>query len=141
MNPRLIALGGIGLIILSLTTWGFAERSERLSIKADYDGFIAKAQILAAERLAENQRKEAEYRERLKTADFERNRLMRELRERRERASLFTVPGSPQTSGSNEIVCWSATRFNEGLRELEGIINQGQEIVIDLQTVLSAWPK
>ena len=132
------------LIILAVLSamfgWGMWERSGKLSIKAEYDTFIIKAQILAAERLAENQRKEAEYRERLKTAEFAAAAARNRLREYTERPRVSTVPGSPQTADANTI-CWSTDRFSEGFRELERIITSGQEAVIDRTTLLESWPK
>ena len=141
MNPKL--LGGIGLVILALTTWGFAERSGRLSIKADYDGFVAKAQILAAERLAENQRKEAEYRERLKTAEFARDAAMRKLREHRANTSLSGMSLTPETATNR--VCFNRTELESAFRilvtDLQGLAEQGDIALIDLQTVLASWPQ
>lgn len=140
MNPKLIALGVVGLVILSLTTWGFYERSEKLSIKADYDGFIAKAQILAAEQLAYNRNKEIQYAERLKTAEFAAAAARNRLREYTERPRSDPLPGSPQTADANT-VCFATERLDRGLRELEGIIVAGQEAVVDRNVLLESWPK
>lgn len=143
MIPKLYLAGGLAIILLLLTTWGFYERSGKLSIKADYDGFIAKAQILAAERLAENQRKEAEYRERLKTAEFARDAAMRKLRERRASSSLSGMPLTPETATNR--VCFDRPQLESAFRilvtDLQGIAEQGDIALIDLQTVLSGWPQ
>lgn len=144
MNPKLIMLGGIGLVILSLTTWGFYERSGKLSIKADYDGFIAKAQILAAERIAENQRKEAEYRERLKTAEFAAAAARNRLREYTERPRGSLLPTSAASSGSSETTCYNRagldtalSRFEEGIT---GLLAEGDEAIINTRAWFASWP-
>ena len=129
-------------VLSALFGWGMWERSGKLSIKAEYDTFIIKAQILAAERLAENQRKEAEYRERLKTAEFARDRLMRELRQRRENSSLSGMSLTPESATNR--VCFNRTKLESAFRilvtDLQGIAEQGDIALIDLQTVLAGWP-
>ena len=131
----LIILG----ILSAMFGWGMWERNGKLSIKAEYDGFVSKAQILAAERLAENQRKEVEYAQRIKDAQRSRDNAINSLRAYRERPRLSSMPGSPQTADANTI-CFATDRFSEGLRELERIIIAGQEAVIDRTTLLESWP-
>ena len=133
----LIILG----ILSAMFGWGMWERNGKLSIKAEYDGFVSKAQILAAERLAENQRKEVEYAQRIKDAQRSRDSAINSLRAYRERPRLSSMPGSPQTSGRTDAICWTTDQFDTGLRRLEEIIIRGQTSIEDVKLLLEAWPK
>lgn len=143
INPKAILAGILLIVILGLTSWGLSERIGKLTIEEKYNDFVSKAQILAAERLAENQRKETEYRERLKTAEFARDVAMRKLRERRESSSLSGMSLTPETATNR--VCFNRTQLESAFRilvtDLQGISEQGDIALIDLQTVLSGWPR
>ena len=142
-NPKLILAGGLLLVILSLTTWGFYERSGKLSIKADYDGFIAKAQILAAERLVENARKEKEYETKLRSAESARSVALAKLREHQKRADLSGMSFLPVTPANR--VCFDRTQLESAIgvlvKDLQGFAEQGDIALIDTHTLLEAWPK
>lgn len=144
MNPKLIMLGGVGLVILALTTWGFYERSSKLSIKAEYDGFVTKAQILAAERLAENQRKETEYRERLKTAEFAASASLKRLREYTERPRGSLLPSASTSTGIPETTCYNRAGLDAALSKFEegvtGLLTEGDEAIINVRAWLASWP-
>ena len=138
MNPRLIALGGIGLVILSLTTWGFYERSGKLSIKAELEVL----QVLHDKVVKDNKRKEIENNERIKTATAERDSLLRRLRDNQVR--LSALQRTLAASGSGR-VCYDADGLNGAYRELVSeirvISGEGQAALIDNKTWLSSWPK
>ena len=143
MNPKLLMVGGLLLVILALTTWGFYERSGKLSIKADYDGFVAKAQILAAERLAENARKEKEYETKLRNAESARAAAIAKLREHQKRTDLSGMSFLPATPTNR--VCFDRTQLESAIgnlvKDLQGLAEQGDIGLIDLRTVLDSWPK
>ena len=129
-------------ILSTLFAWGMWERSGKLSIKAEYDGFVIKAQILAAERLAENRKKEIEYEERLKTAEFARTVAINQLRISQERARVSRMSIIPQ---GPERLCFSRSGFDAALQSflgtVEAIVTEGDIGLIDKQTLLKAWPE
>ena len=142
MIPKLYLMGGVTLVLLSLTTWGFYERSAKLSIKAEYDGFVTKAQILAAERLAENKRKEAEYNERIKKAESARTAAVKRLRDQ----SHSGIPRLPFLPASTEArICFNRTQLESAIgvlvKDLQGIATDGDLALIDLQTFVESWPR
>ena len=142
MIPKLYLAGGLAIILLSLTTWGLWERNSKLSIKAEYDGFISKAQILAAERLAENQRKEAEYNERIKKAESARTAAVKRLRDQNHSG----IPRLPFLPASTEArICFDRPKLDAAIgilvKDLQGIATDGDLALIDLQTFVESWPR
>lgn len=132
MNPKL--LGGIGLVILALTTWGFAERSGRLSIKAE----LAVLQAVHDEVVKDNKRKEVENNERIETAATERESLMRQLHDNQVR--LRTLQRTLTASGTGR-VCFRSEAFATTLSGITGLLGEGEIGVINAKTLLESWPK
>src|SRR3989304_1211500 len=138
MIPYLkLVIGGVLLVII-LSLFGYArwEPSRYVETKADYDTFIIKAQVLAAERLAENRRKEIEYQERLKTADAARSILLNRLRD--SEASTHSIGMSLFAATTQSRVCLDKSRSDEAftrlVADLQGLAQQGDIALIDLQT-------
>ena len=129
-------------ILSALFGWGMWERSGKLSIKADYDGFVTKAQILAAERLAENQRKEAEYNERIKKAESARVASVKRLRDQNH-SGIPRLPFLPATTEAR--ICFDRTKLDAAIgilvKDLQGIATDGDLALIDLQAFVSSWPR
>jgi len=131
------------VILLAVGGYGLWEHSRYVSTKADYDGFVSKAQILAAERLVENVKKEGEYREKIRLAESARNDSLTKLRDYQKRADLSRMsflPASPE-----DRVCFNRTRFESAIgtlvADLQAIAGTGDIALIDLQTILSSWQK
>ena len=145
MIPNLkLVIGGVLLVII-LSLFGYArwEHSRYVETKADYDTFIIKAQVLAAERLAENARKEKEYAENIRLAESDRNIAVAKLRDNQKRADLSRLPFLPASTENR--VCLNRTQFESAIgdlvADLQEIAGTGDLALIDLQTFISSWPK
>lgn len=135
------AFGALLILIISLSGYGWFEHNRYVTTKLEYDGFVSKAQAIAAQQLSNNERKEKEYANKLHIAESARLDAFNKLREYQARPRGERLPGSPQTSGNADTVCWSIERFDLGLRELEEIIIAGQKALIINKEALEAWPQ
>ena len=143
MNPAIIKtmiISGIGavIVILSLLSWGLIERSGRISIKAEYDGFVADAKAIAAVQLAERQRKEKENEERIKSAelDLAAERLRHQADTNRLRATVNSI-----TASQSGKVCYRSEGLNTTLTGIIGLIGEGQDSIDANRQWLASWPK
>ncbi|HJS82859.1 MAG TPA: hypothetical protein VJ742_08520 [Nitrososphaera sp.] len=138
MNPKLYLAGGVTIILLLLTSWGFYERSEKLSIKSE----LAVLQAIHDEVVKDNKRKEVENNERLKTAATQRESLMRQLRDNQVRIS--TLQRTLTASGTGR-ACYDAdglnTAYGELVTEVRAIAGEGQAALINNKAWLESWPR
>lgn len=138
INPKLVMAGGLLLVILSLTTWGFYERSGKLSVEVKLTLLEAKHD----EVVKENKRKEVENDERIKTAVTERESLVRQLRDNQVRLSAVQ---RTLAAGSSERVCYARAGLNAAfgilVSEIRGIASEGDTAIINNKALLDSWPK
>lgn len=133
------------LIILAVLSamfgWGMWERSGKLSIKSEYNGFVADAKAIAAVQLAERQRKEKENEERIKTSESDRNAALASLRlATADSGRLRTTINSLTTSRSGQ-VCFRSPEFATTLSGITGLVEQGETSLINSRALLEGWPK
>jgi len=127
--------------MLSLITWGTIEHNRFLKKSLELENFISQTEINAAVAKAEKARKERQYEVDISNALSARDTAVSKLHKYKADITSRRVSGSPETTGSNSKVCWGTERFNLALRELEGIIAEGQVAVINSQSLLEAWPR
>lgn len=130
----------IGAVILSLVGYGWFEHNRFVKKSLEFDLFVSDTKTLAAIALSDKVRKEKENEDRINNALRSRDVALNKLREFQS-ASRGQLPGSPQTAGSSETICWSTDRFDSRLQELEGILIEGQKAVEENKLWLESWPQ
>jgi len=143
MNPKAIIGAAVLFVLMSMLSWALLERNGRMKVQADYDGFVAKAQVLAAQQLEANARKEKEYAEKLRMAESARSAAVIKLREYQAGARSNRVSVTPATATDN--LCFSRAKFDTAiqsfLEEVEGLLATGDLALIDNHSLIEAWPK
>ena len=142
---KLYLAGGIAAIMLILAGYGWFEHNRYARVKAEFDGFVAQAQAIAAVQLAENQRKEKEREQRIKDAIRDRDAMVVRMRNLAKSASGSLLPGTSTAAGITETTCYNRagldaalSRFEEGIK---GLVTEGDEAIINTRAWLSSWPK
>ena len=130
------------LILLSLVGYGYFEHSRFINMRDKHENFILKTEILAEERRIENQRKEAEYNERIKKAESARVAAVKRLRDQ----TNSGIPRLPFLPTSTEArICFDRSKLDAAfgilVKDLQGIATDGDLALIDLQTFVSSWPR
>lgn len=125
----------LGLILLALTGWGTYEHSRFLSLKTEYSEFKETA---ATQALKQEKDHAIQVNNALAERDIYLNRLRdSEIRTRALRASI--TPQGPDRLCFNRPALDAA--IQSFLGEVQGLIEQGDVTLINLQATLAAWPK
>ena len=130
----------IGAVLLSLVGYGWFEHNRFMRTKAEFGEFVSAQHALAAKAEADKIIKEKENERRINNAMHSRDVALNRLREFQS-SRRGQLPGSPQTAGSSETICWSTDRFDSRLQELEGILVEGQKAVEERKALFEAWPQ
>jgi len=141
MIPKLYLFGAIGLVILVLSGYGWFEHTRYQTTKAEYDGFVAKAQAIAAQQLAENARKDKEYADKIHSAESARDAALGKLRDSQASTSRLRSTLHSLSASRSGQVCFSASGFDAFLSANTGLIEQGQGAIIDSRALLQSWPE
>ena len=141
MISKLYLAGGIAAIILILSGYGWFEHNRYARVKAEYDGFIAQAQAIAAIQLAENQRKEKENAQRIKTAEFARDTAVKQLRLSTADTSRLRTTIAALTASSTGKVCYRSEAIDAALRGITGLIIEGDDSIITNRAWFESWPR
>lgn len=142
---KLIGISIVLAIIAGLSSATWFEHQKYLTTKAQYEGFVAKAQALAAQQLAENARKEKEHAQILQDALAARDAAFSSLRHYADLARSGRLSITPIASPGTDRLCFSRPAFDAALQQFlgttEGLITEGDGSVIDNQAWAQAWPK
>ena len=141
MIPKLYLAGGIAAIMLVLAGYGWFEHNRYARVKAEYDGFVAQAQAIAAVQLAENQRKEKEREQRIKDAIRDRDIALTQLRHATKDSGRLRTTISALTASSTGKVCYSSTGLDASLSEITGLIEEGDAAIINNRAWFESWPR
>ena len=141
MIPKLYLAGGIAAIMLVLAGYGWVEHNRYARVKAEYDGFVAQAQAIAAVQLAENQRKERENAQRIKDAVRDHDIALTQLRHATKDTSRLRTTISTLTASSTGKVCYRSEAVDAALRGITGLIIEGDDSIINNRAWLESWPR
>lgn len=142
LNPSSI-IGSVGLIlILSLGAYGWTQNKRAIHWQEEYYQFVATTKAAGEIAEAERVRKEAQYREAFKTAEFARDAALNRLRDDRESARRRAMSVTP--IGSQGRVCFDRAKFDAVLQsflgEVEAGLARGDCSIIESKACYEAWP-
>lgn len=134
MSPKLILAGGLMLVVLALTTWGFYERSEKLEARS----FIESAQAIAALQLQERKKQEEANAKRIQDAEsaLAAERLRHQADTHRMRSTINSI-----TASQSGKVCIRSDAFTAFLSETSELIERGDIAISENKAWLASWPK
>ena len=141
MIPKLYLAGGIAAIILVLSGYAWFEHNRYARVKAEYDGFVAQAQAIATVQLAENQRKEKENAQRIKSAESARDIALKQLRLSTASSGRLRTTIASLTASRTGKVCYSSTGLDAALSGVTRLIEEGDTAVINNRAWFEAWPR
>lgn len=138
----IIALAGL-LAALAGSTW--FEHQRYLTTKAQYDGFVAQAQALAAQQLAENAAKEKAYANQVHTAESDRDAALKRLRDSQADTDRLRMSVTPEAAAGTDRVCFTRTGLDRAIQsflaDVQGFLEEGDSALIDDQAWAKAWPR
>src|SRR3990167_8423281 len=141
IRPKLILGGAILAVILALSGYGWFEHNRYARVKAEYDGFVAQAQAIAAVQLAENQRKEKENAQRIKDAESDRDIALTQLRHATANTGRLRTTISALTASTTGKVCYRSQGLDAAFSGITGLIEEGDGAIIDNRAWFDSWPR
>ena len=133
-------IGAIALISI-LFVFAMFEHNRYARVKAEYDGFVAQAQAIAAIQLAENQRKERENAQRIKDAVRDRDIALTQLRHATKDSSRLRTTITALTASSTGKVCYRSEAIDAALSGITGLIIEGDDSIITNRAWFESWPR
>lgn len=143
-NLKLYGLLAVALLIATLSASTWFERQRYLTTKAQYDGFVATAQALAAQQLAENARKEKAYADQVHAAESDRDAAVKRLRDSEADTRRLRMSVTPEAAAGTDRVCFTRTGLDRAIQgllaDVQGFLEEGDGALIDNQAWAKAWP-
>ena len=132
------------VVMFALGGYAWVEHQEKITIQAQYDGFVAKAQAIAAAQLAANARKEKQYAEKLHAAESDRDTAVGRLRDYQANTNRLRVSVTPKAPQGTDRVCFTRSKLDAAIQQLitevQGLLATGDSSLIANREALQAWP-
>lgn len=139
-SPKIIGVLIVLMAFAVLSSMTFYYRGQYQTEKAAYDEFISKAQVLAAQQLTDNARKESERAQAIQAAITDRDAALDKLRNATANSSRLRAIIASLTASSSGKVCFRSEGFNAALSGITGLIEEGDGAIITDRAWYQAWP-
>ena len=127
MNTNLIIAG----IVLVLCGYGYFEHNRFIKARLQLDTFVATTEALQAKQEKDNA-------EAIHTALSERDAANNRLRDSQARTRSLQAAITADRSSK---VCFRSQEFDTAISRVAGIVEQGENSMINFKACISAWPR
>ena len=131
--------------LLALTASTGYYKHQAATVRAEFTEFKTQLALTAAKAETEAKQKERDNAERINHAVASRDSALASLRRQQAAARSSFLPRDPGSASPDSNVCFDRARLDDALSKLDSgiqeIAGSGAEAVINLLSVLQAWPR